>query len=108
VDAGEYVDAFIRISEDSIVGSVVGFVISSVDIVHSLYLFLPVPVVHDRSVVMGSIIYKPWIVFLVRLKEDGKVMEHYPSLNIVVYSPKAIALFDSMETGILGVYRTST
>jgi hypothetical protein len=44
----------------------------------SLFLFLPFSVGNDRSAVAGTMIYMPLTSFLVRVQEDGEVIEHFP------------------------------
>jgi hypothetical protein len=102
VEAGGFIDAIKGVSEDSIVGSVVdsafrGSVISTLDSELSLFLFLPFSVV-DRSAVAGTMICMPLINFLARLKEDGKVMEHFPFINIVGCRPKSNWLIDRIQS----------
>jgi hypothetical protein len=84
-EVGEFVDAIVGVSEDSIVGLVVGSVLSEL----SLFLFLPFSVVDERSAVAGTMIYMPLIIFPARVQEDGEVMEHFPSRNMVVCPPKS-------------------
>ena len=72
-------------SEDSIVGLLPISLGSKL----SLILFLPLSVVDDRSAVVGTIIYMPLTSFPARVQDDGKVMEHFPSQNIVVCPPKS-------------------
>jgi hypothetical protein len=87
-EVGGFVDAIVGVSEDSIVG-LVGSVISSLENELSLFLFLPFSVVDERSAVAGTIIHMPLIIFPARVQEDGEVMEHFPSRNIVVCLPKS-------------------
>jgi hypothetical protein len=67
-------------SVDAIVRSVmIGSVISTVESVLSLVLFLPCLVVDDRSEVEEIMIYTPLISFPARAQDDGEEMEYYPS-----------------------------
>jgi len=58
-----------------IIGPIVGSAISTFEL--SLFLIFPFLVV-DKSAFAGTIIYMPLISFLVRLYEDGEVMEDFP------------------------------
>jgi len=91
-------------SEDSIVGSLIITLASEL----FLFLCLPLPVVHDRSAVAGTIIYMPLTSFPVRVQEDSEVIEHFPSPNIVLCPPKSNWLIDRRESRIVGVWRAST
>ena len=73
----------------SIVGSIVGSAISTLGSELSLFLFLPFSVVDDRSAVAGTMIYMPLLSFPARVQEDGEVMEHFPSRNMIVCLPKS-------------------
>ena len=84
-EVGGFVDAIVGVSEDSIVCLVLGSVLIEV----SLFLFLPFSVVDKRSAVAGIMIYMPLVIFPVRVQEDGEVMEHFPSRNMVVCPPKS-------------------
>jgi hypothetical protein len=84
-EVGGFVDAIVAVSEDSIVGLIVDSVLSEL----SLFLFLPYSVVDERSAVAGTMIYMPLIIFPARVQEDGEVMEHFPSRNMVVCPPKS-------------------
>jgi hypothetical protein len=84
-EVGGFVDAIVGVSEDSIVGLVVGSVLSQL----SLFLFLPCSVVDERSVVAGTIIYMPLIILPARVQEDGEVIEDSLSRNMVVCPPKS-------------------
>jgi hypothetical protein len=64
-------------------------VISSFENEFSLFLFFPFSVVDERSAVAGTMIYMPFILFPARVQEDGKVMEHFLSRNMVVCPPKS-------------------
>ena len=44
----------------------------------SLFLCLPVLVVNDRSVVAGTMKYRPLTNFPAMVQEGGEVMEHFP------------------------------
>jgi len=85
---GGFVDTIVGVSEDSIV-SLLGSEISSLESELSLFLFLPFAVVDERSAVTGTMIYIPLVIFAARVQEDGEVMEHFPSRNIVVCPPKS-------------------
>jgi hypothetical protein len=74
-EVGGFVDAIVGVSEDSIVGLVVGSVLCELP----LFLFLPFSVVDEMSAVAGTIIYMPLIIFPATVQEDGEVMEHFPS-----------------------------
>ena len=84
---------------DSIVGSILGSIIGSAIIglasELSLFLILPFSVGDDRSAVAGTMIYMPLLSFPARVQEDGKVMEHCPFRNIVVFPPKSNLLIDN-------------
>jgi hypothetical protein len=84
-EVGEFADAIVGVSEDSIVGLVVRSVLSEL----SLFLFLPFSVVNERSAVVGTMRYMPLIIFPARVHEDGEVMKHFPSRNMVVCPPKS-------------------
>ena len=84
----EYVEAMPGVSEylivdliaDSVIGSTITCsVISTLESLHSLFLFLTFLVVDDRSAVMGTMIYMHLISFPARVQEDGKVIEYCPS-----------------------------
>jgi hypothetical protein len=62
--------------DDSIVGSIVGSIVCEGVGEASLILRFPFPVVDDRSVVAGTVIYMPLISLPARVQEDGEVMEH--------------------------------
>jgi len=102
------IGAFADLMEGSIVGSIVGSAIIALGSELSLLLFLLFSVVDGRSAVAGTIIYMPLISFLVRVQEDGEVMEHFPFRNIVVCSPKSNWLIDKRESRKVGVWRDST
>jgi len=56
-ESGGYVDAIVGVSGDSILGLVIGSVISSLESELSLFLLLPFSVVDDRIAVAGTMIY---------------------------------------------------
>jgi len=64
----------------------------------SLFLYFPLSVVDDRSVVAGTSIYMPLTSFPARVQEDGEGMEHFPPRNIVVCPPKSNWLIDRRES----------
>jgi len=75
-DPGGFVDAVVGVSEDLIVGLVVGSVIGSLEREHSLCLHCVFSVVDDKSGVGGTVIHMPLISLPATLQEDYKVMEH--------------------------------
>jgi len=88
-----FVNAIVGVSDDLIVGSVVGSaIIGSVIItLHSelsIFRFLAFSVVGSRAVA-GSMINMPLIRFPARLQKDAEVREHFPCFKIVVYLPKS-------------------
>jgi len=103
-EAGGLVGAIIGDTEDLIVGSLIITLGSEL----SLFLFLPLLVVNDRSAVAGTIIYMPLISYAARVQDDGEGMEHFPSLNIVVCPPRSNWLIDRRESRTVGVWRAST
>jgi hypothetical protein len=82
-----FVNAIVGVSEDSIVGLVVGSVISSVESDLSLFLFLPCSVVDESCAVAGLMINMRLIIVPAGVQEDGEVMEHFPSGNMVLCPP---------------------
>ena len=71
--------------------------ISSLESELSLFLFVPFLVVDERSAVAGIVIYMPLISFPARVREDCRVMEHFPSRNIVICPPKSNWVIDTRE-----------
>lgn len=82
--AGGFVDAIVGVYEDLIVGLVIGSMIRSLESELSPLLFLPILIVDDRSAVVRTVTYMPLIIFAVRGQEEGDVMEHCLSRNIVI------------------------
>jgi len=103
-EVGGPVDVIIGDSEDSIVGSLIITLGSDL----SLFRFLPLSVVDDRSVVVGSMICMPLSSYLERVWEDGEMMKHIPSRNIVICLPKTNWLINRMESRKVAVWRAST
>jgi len=110
--AGGFGDVMIGVSEDSMVGSIVGLVVGSATIGSMIstleselshFRFLLFSVVDERSAVTGTLIYMRLISFPARLQEDGEDMEHCQSRNIVICPPKSNWLIDRRQSQKVGV-----
>jgi len=86
----------------------IGSVISTLESELSHRLFVSFSVVDDRSAVAGTMTYMPLIGFPARVQEDGEVMEHFPSWNIVICQPRSNWLIDRRESRKVGVWRALT
>jgi len=112
-----YVEAIVGVSEYLSVGLVVGFLVGSHIIPSeistltgelSLFPIFTFLIVNDGSVVMETIKYMPLISFPVRLKEDGELMEHCPSRNLVLCTAKFTQLICRWDIQEVWVWKGST
>jgi len=74
----------------------------------SLFRFLQLSVVDDRSAVAGPIIYIPLVSFLARVQEDSEVMEHFPFRNMVICPHKSNCVIDRRVRQKVGAWRALT